>query len=37
VAEHTGLPLPPHCAAHQAWMRRMPVVQQVLAEEGYRR
>jgi glutathione S-transferase len=36
-AEHTGLPLPPHCAAHLAWMRRMPVVQQVLAEEGYRR
>jgi glutathione S-transferase len=35
-AEHTGLPLPPHCAAHLAWMRGMPAVRQVLAEEGYR-
>lgn len=35
-AEHTGLLLPPHCAAHLAWMRGMPAVRQVLAEEGYR-
>lgn len=35
-AEHTGLPLPPRCAAHLAWMRSLPYVQQVLREEGYR-
>jgi len=32
-----GLAQSPHRAAHLAWMRRMPVVQQVLAEKGYRR
>lgn len=35
-ADKTGLPLPPHCAAHLAWMRQKPVVQGVLREEGYR-
>lgn len=35
-ADKTGLPLPPRCAAHYQAMRARPVVQRVLAEEGYR-
>lgn len=35
-ADKTGLPLPPRCAAHYQRVRARPVVQRVLAEEGYR-
>ncbi len=34
-AEHIGIPLPAHCAAHFRRMLTRPAVRQVLAEEGY--
>lgn len=35
-ADRIGLDLPPNCLAHYRRMRLRPVVQRVLAEEGYR-
>ncbi|MEW6168727.1 MAG: glutathione S-transferase [Pseudomonadota bacterium] len=35
-ADRSGIPLPPRVAAHYRRMRALPVVRQVLAEEGYR-
>lgn len=35
-ADKTALPLPPRCTAHYRQVRARPVVQRVLAEEGYR-
>jgi glutathione S-transferase len=35
-ADKLGLSLPPRCSAHYRLMRARPVVQRVLAEEGYR-
>lgn len=35
-ADKTALPLPPRCAALYQRLRALPVVQQVLREEGYR-
>lgn len=35
-ADRTDIPLPPRVAAHYRLLRALPVVRQVLAEEGYR-
>jgi len=35
-ADRIGIELPEHCAAHYRRLRERPVVQRVLAEEGYR-
>ncbi len=35
-ADRTDIPLPPRVAAHYRRLRALPVVRQVLAEEGYR-
>jgi glutathione S-transferase len=35
-ADRTNIPLPPRVAAHYRRVRALPVVRQVLAEEGYR-
>ena len=35
-ADKTDIPLPENCLAHYQRMRARPVVQRVLAEEGYR-
>lgn len=35
-ADRIGIELPEHCAAHYRRLRARPVVQRVLAEEGYR-
>ena len=35
-ADHTGIDLPAHCAAHYRRMLNRPAVRQVLMEEGYR-
>jgi len=34
-AEHIGIPLPEHCAAHYRRLLQRPAVRQVLMEEGY--